>query len=145
MKKCYNFLVFFYTYIFSRIKREKIGICQIFPMYFLKFVALSRTSKWRGFCSIYGTSLIQADGQFSRVSGKCCLASVLFMMSHPIDSCDWWIARDSSCKWPTVILTIPILSDVLQLLLLERKRIDLSLSARAHARTVASIRMENEM
>lgn len=61
------------------------------------------------FVPIREASLIQADGQFS-ASHKCCLASVLFMMSHPIDIYDWSIARDPLYKWPSVIPTILILS-----------------------------------
>lgn len=83
----------------------------------LRFVAFTHTSKWRGFCSIRGTSLIQADGQFS-ASHKCRFASVLFMMSHPIGDHDWSIAHDR----PSVQMTVrnPDNSDIigtLQLLL----------------------------
>jgi len=76
------------------------------------------------FVPIREASLIQADGQFS-VSHKCCLASVLFMMSHPIDIHDWSIARDLLYKWPSVIPTILILS--VPCSYCDRKRCDLLL------------------
>lgn len=82
------------------------------------------------FVPIREASLIQADGQFS-VSHKCCLASVLFMMSHPIDIHDWSIAYDPLYKWPSVISTILILS--VPCSYCYRKRFDLLLSVQFSA------------
>lgn len=110
-----NTVIFFFA---SRSNLYMLQECETFPESVLpRFVAFTHMSKWRRFCSNRGTSLIQADGQFS-ASHKYRFASVLFMISHPIEEHDWSIVHDR----PSVQMTVrnPDNSDIigtLQLLL----------------------------